>query len=82
MRMTIESTEKVLIVNGRESRVWHGRTEAGIECLLFIGLIITRESEQQREFEAELRRPLHLAPSDEAVYAATADLILKGEIAS
>lgn len=43
MRLSIESTDDVTIVDGRPARVWKGRTEGGIECFVFVARIAVRE---------------------------------------
>lgn len=55
MRMQIESTTKVVMVNGIETRVWEGSTESGVEVIVFIPRIAVREDQDCSQLEAELK---------------------------
>lgn len=64
MKITAESTDKIVRINGVPARVWEGTSERGVPCLLFVTRIAVREDRDAAEFEAELteQRP----PSAEA----------------
>lgn len=65
MKLTIESTEQMTDVPGQQigspstrCRVWKGKTEDGTPCVLFVHLIAVERTEDQAEFEAELKEQL------------------------
>jgi len=61
IRLTIESTDQLTVVDHEPVRVWHGRDEkTGAKCTLFIRLIAVDQDENAEAFEAalvELPRP-------------------------
>lgn len=69
MKITIESTTRIVLVNGVPSRVWQGTTASGVE----IGALVTRigvaildqAGNVPEEFERELVE--HAAPLPAAV---------------
>ena len=63
MRIVIESTIKVVMLDGVPSRVWEGKTDTGIPCHVFVtGISVDREADSA-DFDAELIE--HRAPSPE-----------------
>jgi hypothetical protein len=54
--MTIESTSRIVNVDGVEGRVWQGQTDSGIPVVCIIHRVATHESHSQVEFERELQR--------------------------
>jgi hypothetical protein len=54
MKITIESTSKVVNVNGVDCRVWEGQTERGIPIHCFIPRIGVKNGLDCSQFEAEL----------------------------
>ena len=63
MRIVIESTIKVVMLDGLPARVWEGKTDTGIPCHVFVtGISVDREADST-EFDDELI--LHRAPSPE-----------------
>lgn len=62
MRITIESTSKVVQLNGVPARIWEGKTESGIPVHCYVTRIAT-DNKDTSEFERELQR--HRAPSAE-----------------
>lgn len=54
MKVTLESTTKVVEVDGKPTRVWEGRTDSGIAMHAFINLVAVKFSEDLSQFEAEL----------------------------
>lgn len=55
MRVILESTTKVVNVNGVPARIWQGKTESGIEVHAFITRIAINKNESRKEeFEEEL----------------------------
>jgi len=68
MRIQIESTTKIVTVNGINARVWEGETERGIPVIVLIPRIAVRADQDCSQFEAELKECT--SPSAEAeVYA-------------
>lgn len=62
MRITIESTSKVVQLNGVPARIWEGKTESGIPVHCYVARIAT-DNKDTSEFERELQQ--HRAPSAE-----------------
>lgn len=64
MKITIESTTKIVTADGVPCRVWEGATESGIQVACLIPRIAAPATEELKEFEAELeeqRTPSPLA---------------------
>lgn len=57
MKITVESTEKLVTLNGVPARVWEGQTESGTPVHCFITRIVpvTHDQQQLAEFERELK---------------------------
>ena len=53
MKITIESTTKIVTLNGIECRIWEGETERGVKIHCFIPLIAVRDQDIS-QFEQEL----------------------------
>ena len=73
MRITIESTTKVVVVNGVLARIWEGETKSGIPVHVYVTRVAVGEGENQEEFERELQT--HRPPSPE-VQAISLRLVL------
>ncbi len=56
MKIIIESTTKIVEVNGIPARIWEGKTESGIKVHAFITLIAAPLAADQHEFQRELRK--------------------------
>lgn len=54
MRLTIESTPTLTLVEGVPVRVWEGTSESGARCLVFVRLIGVREDEDSAAMDDEL----------------------------
>jgi hypothetical protein len=54
VKMTIESTTKVVSANGIDCRVWEGVTERGVKVECLIPRIAVRNGQDTAQFEAEL----------------------------
>lgn len=63
MKIQIESTEKIVQVNGVPARIWEGHTESGIPVHCYVTRIAVAKEEDTSEFERELQS--HRAPSVE-----------------
>jgi hypothetical protein len=74
MKITIESTTRIVTINGAPARVWEGTSENDIPVIAVIARISVRDDQDTSQFERELRecRP----PSPDAVRAFDARLIL------
>jgi len=73
MKVTLESTTRIVEIAGVPGRVWEGHTESGIPVIAVITRVAVHQS-QHTEFETELRECR--APSDAAVQAIPLRLIL------
>lgn len=63
MKVQLQSTEKIVHLNGLPARVWEGITEGGVKCHAFITRIAVHKDDDASEFEKELQE--HAAPSSE-----------------
>lgn len=61
MKITIESTTKIVQMDGTDMRVWEGRTESGIPVHCYIARIAVDKEFDQTQFVRELQE--HAAPS-------------------
>jgi hypothetical protein len=73
MKVTIESTSKLVEVNGVPARIWEGKTESGIAVHCYITRVAVEPGENEAQFKAELMECR--APS-EAIEAIPLRLIL------
>lgn len=56
MKITIESTSKIVELNGNTpARVWEGTTESGIPVHCFIARVAVQEDQNCSQFERELQ---------------------------
>lgn len=65
MKITIESTDRLVEVNGVPARVWEGKTESGIGVVCCVTQIAAPVAADDSEFQRELTRTK--PPSDWAV---------------
>jgi hypothetical protein len=74
MKMNIESTSKIVELNGVPARVWEGKTDSGIEVHCFITRVAAHKGADLSQFEEELaeQRP----PTNPDVQAYPMRLIL------
>lgn len=63
MKITVESTTKIVHLNGVPARIWEGQTESGIPVHCYITRIAVDKDQDASEFEKELQE--HRAPSPE-----------------
>lgn len=61
MNVQLQSTEKIVKINGIPARVWEGTTAKGIKCHAFITRIAVHENDDATEFEKDLQE--HDKPS-------------------
>lgn len=74
MRVTLESTSRIVEVNGVPGRIWEGQTSSGVPCFALITRIAVHKDDDSSQFERELRE--QRAPSVRAVEAFDARLVL------
>ena len=55
MRVTAESTSKIVEVNGVPARIWEATTEGGVPCLMYVTLVAVKNDCDQSQFERELQ---------------------------
>jgi predicted 3-demethylubiquinone-9 3-methyltransferase (glyoxalase superfamily) len=61
MKMTLESTTKIVKINGVDCRVWEGKTERGAPMHAYIAMVAVDRNEDTEEFERDLQE--HRPPS-------------------
>ncbi len=61
MKITIESTEKIVTLNDVPARIWEGRTDSGTPVHCYVTRIAVVKEEDTRTFETELQE--HRPPS-------------------
>lgn len=61
MRIILESTTKIVEVNGVPARIWEGATQSGIPLHAYVTRVAVADDENQEDFERELQE--HRAPS-------------------
>lgn len=54
MKVTLQSTDKIVTVNGQPARIWEGTTERGTPCFAIIPRIACPINANAAEFEQEL----------------------------
>lgn len=62
MKVTLESTTKIVTINGVPARIWEGRTAGGVECHAYITRIAVARNDDATEFERDLQE--HTPPSE------------------
>ena len=65
MKVTLESTTKVVTLNGHTTRVWEGETERGIRCHAYIVRIAVHKDLDSSEFDRELAETRSPSPEIE-----------------
>ncbi len=63
MKIEIESTTKIVQLNGVPARIWVGKTESGIPVHCYVTRIAVAKDADASEFERELQE--HRAPTPE-----------------
>ena len=58
MKITIESTQDITLLDDVQCRVWQGVTEKGTPCLVFTYRIATHPDVNADEFAAEMKEGL------------------------
>ena len=55
MKITAESTEKIVALSGVPARIWEAVTENGVKCHIYVTRIAVAKDEDSSEFDRELR---------------------------
>ena len=63
MEVRLESTDKIVTLNGVPARLWEGHTAAGVPCHAYVTRIAVSNTEDSSEFDRELQE--HRPPSEE-----------------
>lgn len=67
MKVTIESTTKIVSVNDVPARIWEGETETGIKVHAYVTRIAVAESDDCSQFEKELQECRKPSPEVQAI---------------
>lgn len=70
MKITIESTSKIVELNGVSARIWEGETDSGIPVHAYITRLAVQEGQpasNYRQFENELKETRKPSPDIEAI---------------
>ena len=70
MQAKIESTSKVVTLNGVPARIWEGQTESGVKILCYITRVAISKNEPTNEELEEFKRELDEQRSPSVVAAA------------
>ena len=63
MKIILESTTKIVELNGVPARIWEGETEDGIKLHAYVTRVAVNREQDSSQFEKELQQ--HMAPSPE-----------------
>jgi len=67
MELQIESTTKIVYLNGVPARVWEGHTSSGIPVHCYITRVAVAEDKDQAQFAAELLECRKPSPAIESL---------------
>lgn len=67
MKITIESTNKIVELNGVPARIWEGKTEDGTELHCYVTRVAVAEGQDTRQFEQQLQEHKTPTPEIEAI---------------
>ena len=67
MKITIESTTKIVHMNGVPCRIWEGTTATGIPVHCYITLVAVPKDQDPAQFERELEEQKPPSPEIEAI---------------
>ncbi len=74
MKATVESTKRIVEVNGHPARIWQGKSENGADVIMVVCQVASPSGQPQEEFEADLNA--HSDPSEHATNAIPLRLVL------
>ena len=69
MKIALESTTKIVSINGVPARVWEGVTDSGVRVHAFITRIAVAVQDDATQFEAELTECRTPSPEIEGIPA-------------
>jgi hypothetical protein len=69
--IVLKNTDRIIDVNGIQSRLWEGKTESGIPVHCLIVRIAVNKEADQSEFEKELLYRDPPSPASDAAFPAT-----------
>jgi len=69
MKVTLESTSKIVELNGVPARIWEGRTESGIPIHCYVTRVAVDRGADASEFERELKEQRVPSPEVAAIPA-------------
>ena len=55
MKISVESTTKVVYLDGIQCRIWEGQTENGVSMHCYIARVAVKDDLDRTQFETELR---------------------------
>ena len=67
MKITLESTTKIVEMNGVPARVWEGVTDKGIKVHAYITFVACGINENQDEFQQDLKEQKPPSPEVAAI---------------
>lgn len=56
MKITVESTDLMVTLNGVPARIWQGETDSGMPVHVFVTRVAVDKDEDLSQFERELQR--------------------------
>lgn len=74
MKMTVESTTRIVHVNGVPARIWQGTTEDGVAVVVAVTRLAVAKAADAHEFERDLVE--HAPPGVDAVQAFPLRMVL------
>lgn len=66
MKITLESTSKIIYLDGVPARIWEGRTDTGIPVQAFITRLAVHNDQDQAQFQKELQICREPSPAAQA----------------
>ena len=67
MKVTLESTTKIVELNGVPARIWEGQTDSGIAVHAYVTLIAVHKDDDASQFERELQECRAPSPAARAI---------------
>ena len=67
MKITIESTTKIVELNGVPARIWEGKTDDGTELHCYVTRVAVAKGQDTMQFEEQLQQHKTPTPEIEAI---------------
>lgn len=67
MKVTLESTTRVVKLNGMPCRIWEGETVGGVKCHAYIARVAAKDDQDLSQFNTELEDKRAPSPEVEAI---------------